>query len=134
MADQPVEISIRFPARSGYLALSRLNVTAVAAAAGFDIDELDDLRLAIDEAVTWLVNVDGAPPPSDTDGSVELSIAGRSGRLDVRGQHTTGDLDAAAPGDLVHAILGATVDSYETGVDDEGRRYITLAKQSGTNG
>ena len=125
------DLTIRFPARSGYLAISRLNTTAVASAAGFDVDELDDLRLAVDEAVTWLLVGHEAESESDESTDViELSIRCRAGRLDFRGILSRDGAEAPALGDLVHAILGATVDSYETGLDARGRRYIALVKQT----
>ena len=125
MAEQLDDLTIRFPARSGYLAISRLNTTAMASAGGFDVDELDDLRLAVDEAVNWLL-VDH----DDQGDVIELAISCRGGRLDFRGNLSSNGAEAPALGDLVHAILGATVDSYETGLDDGGRRYISLAKQA----
>ena len=144
MAEQLDDLTIRFPARPGYLSISRLNATAMAAAAGFDVDELDDLRLAIDEAVTWLLTDDltagdhaaGGDDSAEAqpDDSVELAISCRGPRLDVRGQRSRNGLEAPDPGDLVHAILGATVDSYETGVDDDGRRFIALVKQTAHDG
>jgi hypothetical protein len=42
-------VELRFPARADRLVLARLVTASVAAAAGFDVAELDDLRLAVDE-------------------------------------------------------------------------------------
>ena len=123
---------LQFPARPGYLAISRLNATTLAAGAGFDVEALDDLRLAIDEAVTWLV-----ADPYDDD-RIELDIRCRTGRFEVRGTRTTADAAARpapdTPGDLddlVNAIFGATVDEFRVGIDDSGRRYIDLIKVVG---
>jgi hypothetical protein len=133
VADQHDDLLIRFPARSGYLSISRLNATAVGANGGFDVDELDDLRLAVDEAVSWLLLgvVDGDDPAGDV---VELSISCRDGSLTFRGHRSGSGLQADDPGELVHAILSATVDEYATGMDDEGRRYIALVKQTTHHG
>ncbi len=131
MADKLADLVIRFPALPGYLSISRLNTTAMAASVGFDVEDLDDLRLAVDEAVTWLLS---GPSGETSNGSVELTINCRSGRLDFRGNRSQSGLPAPELDDLVHAILGATVDSYETGIDEDGCRFITLAKQKPLDG
>ena len=46
------QLTIGFPARPGYLVVGRLNAAAIGVAAGFDVEELDDLRLAVTEAIT----------------------------------------------------------------------------------
>jgi hypothetical protein len=40
---------MKFPARPDRLVLARLVAAAVGSSAGFDVEELDDLRLAVDE-------------------------------------------------------------------------------------
>lgn len=56
MSDHPVEtlavgdrIELRFPARGDLIVLARLVTSAISARAGFDIEELEDLRLAVGE-------------------------------------------------------------------------------------
>ncbi len=51
-ADQLVtgdRIELRFPARGDLIVLARLVTSAISARAGFDIEELEDLRLAVGE-------------------------------------------------------------------------------------
>jgi hypothetical protein len=95
----------------------------MAAEAGFDVEELDDVRLAVDEAVAWLLS-------DDVDGSVEIRLTSRPGSLDFRAVLTGADIPERDPGDLAHAILGAVTDRYDTGRDDRGRRYLTLSLRS----
>lgn len=126
------DLVLRFPARPGYLSICRLNATTMAAGAGFDIEELDDLRLAIDEAVNWLIPED-ATELGSIDGSVELTIACGPGRFDVTGVRTGGAGGDVELDDLVHAILGATVDRYEIS-GDGATRSIHLVKQRPVDG
>lgn len=123
------DLIVRFPARRGYLSISRLNATALAADNGFDIDELDDLRLAVDEAVAWLID-DGRPETSEpgTDREVELRISFHGGRLEFTGTRSGPTTEVPDVSELVHAVLTVTVDHYETGVDDDGHLYVKLAK------
>ena len=120
MTDNPDDLVIQFPATGGFLNISRLNATAMAADLGFDVERLDDLRLAVDEAVAWLVQ------DEDTGGVVELVIRSGDRQLDFLGRRSQAGLPPRELGDLMEAILGATVDEYQTGEDDDGRRYISL--------
>lgn len=121
--DAADELIIRFPARSGYLEISRLNATAMAAGAGFDVSELDDLRLAVDEAVAWLLS-------DDPSGTIELAIHRSPGELGFRGVLSGPDIADRELHDLLHAILGATTDGYEAGRDEDGNRYLSLVKRA----
>lgn len=121
--DSADELIVRFPAKSGYLEISRLNATAMAASVGFDVGELDDLRLAVDEAVAWLLS-------DDPSGTIELAINRAPGEVSFRGVLSGPDVAERELHDLLHAILGATTDSYEAGRDEEGNRYLSLVKRA----
>lgn len=105
------ELELRFPADSGYLRLCRLNAAAFGADLDFTVDQLDDLRLAVAEGVNWLVG-------SCSEGEIRLRLS-----IDSSNDHTelvvegtaVPSTEAATNGevaDLVHAVLGATVDDY----------------------
>lgn len=131
MTDHP-DLIVRFPARRGYLGISRLNATALAADNGFDIDELDDLRLAVDEAVAWLIDGGRHDPEASAPGSehdVELAINFRDGTLEFTGTRMGPAHEVPDMSELVHAVLTVTVDDYETGIDEQGRQYVKLAKR-----
>ncbi len=49
MLDVGDRVELTFPARGDLIVLARLVTSAVSARAGFDIEELDDLRLAVGE-------------------------------------------------------------------------------------
>ncbi len=115
------EVTVSFPATSGYLALCRVNVTTMAGVNGFDVDALDDLRLAVTEGVNWLLH------DEDGLGTVSIVVRARPGRVEF-------DAERRPPGpaddsidDLAGAILGATVDEVEVAVDGE-RRTIKFVK------
>jgi serine/threonine-protein kinase RsbW len=54
------EITIRVPARSIYVAVLRTAIAGVAARCDFNVDEIEDLRIAVDEACALLLH-DAAP-------------------------------------------------------------------------
>ena len=118
------DLQLRFPSRPGYLGISRLNATAIAASAGFDVEQLDDVRLAVGEAVAWLLS-------GDVDGAVEVTLTSRPGAIDFRAVLTGADIPDSEPDDLVHAILGAVTEKYAAGRDDQGHRHVSLSMRSG---
>jgi hypothetical protein len=56
MAD-PSTVQISIPAEIAYFRAVRLAVGAVAATAGFHVEAIEDLRIAVDELSAWLVEV-----------------------------------------------------------------------------
>lgn len=118
--------TIKFPARPGYLYVSRLNASAIGAEAGFDVDELDDLRLAVNETITWLL----ADP--DSGGDVELIMTAKDGEIRIDGKrNSTSALPERSLDDLIEAILGATVDEHRfMSSTDERAIHITKSKSS----
>ncbi len=55
----PDEVELSLPAKPELLSLARLTVAALAARAEFDYEEIEDLRLAIDELCSPLVSAHG---------------------------------------------------------------------------
>ncbi len=112
-------VDLTIPASADLVALARHTASTIAARANFDVEEVEDLRLAVDELCVSLVreNDDGSLAlrfirDGDT---VEVScthLAGPSGQLD--------DPEEATGDDLSQLILDALVDEH--GQEDEGGR------------
>jgi hypothetical protein len=116
------EVRLQMPASTSFLRLARLNATAFGTALDFDVDGLEDLRMAVNEAVSWLLEeATGA-------GTVEVTLRGSDGQLEIAGclDGTVGSDEVVDVDDLVGAILGATVDHFalRTG----GSRSFELTK------
>ena len=116
-------LNISFPARSGYLTICRLNAGALGSAAGFDVDELDDLRLAITEAATWLLS------DEEAGGDVELRLSAAKHGVRIDGLRSAPGLPHRPVQELSEAILGATVDEFRLVQDADSGRKISLTKQ-----
>lgn len=104
-SDQAIEL--RIPGSAEYLRLARLAVADAGARVGFSFEEIDDLRIAVDELCFAL---------ADGDAGVRLGLVYRAGEdeLVVEGQcERTGP--APKLSDLAEAILTAVVDEYELG-------------------
>ncbi len=112
------DVVVTFPAQSGYLSLCRVNASAVGSMLDFDVDELDELRLAVTEAVNWLL--DGADPAGTL--SLTLGTSGRSLLFDASCP-SLGD-GSSELDDLASAIMGATVRDFFTQAEQGVRRCV----------
>jgi serine/threonine-protein kinase RsbW len=83
--DQSITISV--PARTGFVHVLRAVTAGVAAGLDFSIDEIDDLRLAVDEASAHLMS---GPAPSER---ISVRLTPGRDRLDILawGDATDGD-------------------------------------------
>ena len=69
------QVYLRVPAKPEYILVIRLTTSAVATRAGFDVDEIEDIKVAVAEAGTVIMNQKNGV------GTIELSykIAGVNG-------------------------------------------------------
>lgn len=133
-----VELSV--PADPAYLAVLRTATAGLAARADMTLDEIEDLRIAVDEACA-LVLGDGAAAgdgPLRADGRVRAEPALPStARATVDAvfelSHHGMVVRVCGPSDelperssFAWSVLEALVDTLDAGTGDDGRRFITL--------
>jgi anti-sigma regulatory factor (Ser/Thr protein kinase) len=124
--NEPVELTI--PVQSDLVVLARLTAATVASRAGFDVEEVEDLRLAVDELCVSIVN--GAD-----NGRLNLTFLSDDGSVEVvcvlegtvQAQPVNGD--GYDEHDLSIRILDALVDEHGEDTGDGGRR-VWLRKRS----
>jgi serine/threonine-protein kinase RsbW len=120
MADAPDSlrsgdrIELKFPARGDLIVLARLVTSAISARAGFDIEELEDLRLAVGELC--LLTLQGSDADSG-DLCLELTVLGDAigvastlERANAAGSAADTEWEESAQ--LSQQILGALVDEH----------------------
>jgi len=115
-------VSLEVNAEHHMIRIARLVASGLAAIAGFDLDAVEDLRIAVDEGCVWLIDEgDGSPLQLAyavrDDGAVE--VAGRTGR-------GTGD---GVVGPLVAQIMAAACDRHRFEVG-EGSVSFTLVSRA----
>lgn len=117
------EVLLTIPGSAEYLRLARLAAADVGARAGLSFEDIDDLRIAVDELCFVITGGSVAPP---------LALAYRvgSGTVEVSGSCGSSE-GLAEPSDLARAIIGAVVDEYEVWGESDGRRF-RLVKSSTT--
>ena len=106
-------IELRFPARGDLIVLARLVTSAISARAGFDIEELEDLRLAVGELC--LLTLQGSDARSG-DLCLELTVLGDAiGVVCTLERATAADVsgpECAEIAQLSERILDALVDEH----------------------
>jgi serine/threonine-protein kinase RsbW len=118
-------VFIRLPAVSAYLSILRTAVAGLAARLDFTLDEIEDLRIAIDEACAMLLG--RAIPGTDLECEFELTDQA----MDITVTAVT--IDGRLPGQHTFswAVLTALAGHVETAAGDDGRVTIRLFKQRG---
>jgi serine/threonine-protein kinase RsbW len=121
-------VELLFPARGDLVVLARLITAAISARAGFDIEELEDLRLAVGELC--LLNLQGS---DDTHGDLRLEFTVFDDAIDISctlagaAASSLSAIETEAD-QLGEQILAALVDDYGRQRDD-GSSRAWLRKQ-----
>ena len=118
-----LHITLRFPARPEFLRLARLAATDVASRAGFDIDEIEDLRIAVSELCAMVGGGDAEMDLAFTleDGLVEVQATGE------------GPSGADEEEEFIRALIDAVVDELHV-VDADASRTIRVVKRRRVDG
>lgn len=118
------EIRLAVPATPEFLRLARVTASGLASRLKFSYDEVEDLRLAIDELCFVLIGSRGRP------GTVDIRYAVRSDALEVMGVGNFDD-DQTDPllASFSQQILTALVDEYAVYRDERGRAAFRLVKR-----
>ncbi len=115
-------VEVRVPADGAYVATLRLTAASLAARCDLTIDDIEDLRLAVDEACALLLP--HAEGTSTLDAHFELHPAA----LHVAVSVVAGDGAEPDRGGYAWTVLGALAASVEVARQD-GRLAITLTKR-----
>jgi hypothetical protein len=104
-----VELSL--PVRADLVILARLIAATVASRAGFDVEEIEDLRLAVDELCLSLIEHNG-------DGRLRLEFSMEGSLIEV--SCTANSPQEVAPG--YHSFVGLSERILDALVDEHGRQ------------
>ena len=120
LAESAADIEIEVPLRTERAATVRVVAASLAADAGFSIDEIDDLRLAISEVFSMLL--DTSP---DGRARISFTVAEAEVRATIS---TVGSDEAIEVDDLGASILRAVVDEFV--VDGSSVRLVKTATEA----
>jgi hypothetical protein len=113
------EVRLEVPAAPEYLRISRIMAAGVASRVGFTLDEVEDLRIAIDEVCFSLVGAKGRA------GTISLRYLLDDDQLAVEGmgRFTDGLGNEPVVSALSDQILAAVVDECELSTGEEGPSF-----------
>ena len=116
-------ITLSFPAKPEYILAVRLAVSAVAERVGFDIDDIEDLKVASAEACTLLL--------MDTPKTVDLSMTVQDGLcLEFHAEGQSGCArEKDETGELSQYLLEALVDGCEFHNQDDVLKAVSFMKK-----
>jgi serine/threonine-protein kinase RsbW len=125
--DAPVRdvVTLRLPADGAYLAVLRTAAAGLASRLNFTLDDIEDLRIAVDEACAMLL-------PRSVDSTVlECSFELKPGELDIAVSCATTDGAPPSRDTFAWTVLTALAGEVDATVT-EGVVTITMAKRSMT--
>ena len=116
-------VTLTFPATTENVRLARLVTAALAVQGGFGVDQVDDLRIAVDELCTLLV-VNASP---DAEVTTRFELTDEFLRLEADTLTAT-ERDVFSADELTAHILMATVDRHDIRTDGSSL-HVSLEKQ-----
>ncbi len=120
-------VELTFPVQADLVVLARITASTIAVRAGFDVEEIEDLRLAVDELCISLTHERGA-------GTLELRFSRSDDQVDVSCTYRadSGGVPIPPPTPTVEGlselIIDALVDEHGHSMDG-GDPYAWLRKR-----
>jgi serine/threonine-protein kinase RsbW len=109
-------VRLSVPAALEYVRIVRLTASGVASRLGLDVDEIENLRVAVDELASTVV--DAAGP-----GALEIAFSSDGGELRIEGHAPVAPGADVGVDELSAQILKAVCDDYELRVVDGTARF-----------
>lgn len=110
-------VQLCIPLSYEYVRVARLAASGLASRLPFDVDEIDDIRIAVDELAGHLIESGGATG----EGELVLEFCVSPEGLEITGRAPA--LREGRVAELTRQILSAAVDGYELRVDGEEGRF-----------
>ena len=119
-------VEIRLPADSAYLSVLRTATAGLAARLDFTLDEIEDLRIAVDEACAMLL------PHAIESAQLSCRFVLDPGTLEVTVTIATTRGELPERDTFSWTVLSALAGEVDTGLDPERRVWIRLRKRRST--
>ena len=121
-------VQIRLPADSAYLSVLRTATAGLAARLDFTLDEIEDLRIAVDEACAMLL------PHAIVSAQLTCRFHLDPATLEVTVTIPTTDGALPERDTFSWTVLSALAGEVDTGRDDDRQVWIRLRKRRGSAG
>lgn len=118
------EVRLTMPANPQLLRVARLTAAGLAGRLGFSFDEIEDVKIAVDELCFTLVGSRGRP------GTLSLRYVMDADQLVIEGSGShDGSTADPTPSELSSQILAAVVDEHELSRDADGVRFRLVKRR-----
>jgi anti-sigma regulatory factor (Ser/Thr protein kinase) len=127
MRDESTVVRLAIPAAPEFLRLARLAAADVASRAGFSFEDIEDLRIGVDELCHLLM------APGTEDEQLQLTFTLQPDTVTVEGEGPSRNTDdpVVVQSELSQTIVTAVVDEHEVSRDGSTLRF-RLKKQAPT--
>jgi hypothetical protein len=119
-ATEAATVRLTVPAQTRFARVARMTTSSLVATWGADIDDVEDLRIAVDELVTALV-------PTSSDGEIALTLVLSAGEL--RAEGSTAAVSLPILDQLTREIVSAVVDELVIELHASGRARFEFRKR-----
>lgn len=122
-------ITLSVPAKNEYAKAVRMTAAALSSRLGMNYDEVDDVRMAAEEAFVYAVDT----MPEDAEITFTFLLDGETLELEVclGGEMDVSDEEVEARTTYATFILQSVCDRYELVSDEHGQRSLKLSKRAG---
>jgi anti-sigma regulatory factor (Ser/Thr protein kinase) len=121
------EVRLTMPAVPQLLRVARLTAAGLAGRLGFNFDEIEDVKIAVDELCFALVGTKGR------DGDLTIVYRLLSDALEIEGSGSFGgDAPQPVPSELSAQILASVVDEHELTRDGDQLRFRLRKRRVGS--
>jgi hypothetical protein len=114
-------VRLSVPATLENLRIVRLTVSGVASRIGYDVDEIENLRVAVDELASTIVD-------ESVGGELEISFTTNAADFNIEGRAPLAPGASVAIDELSAQILNAVCDKYELRTDDGAARFLCVRR------
>ncbi|MDX6738899.1 anti-sigma factor [Actinocorallia sp. A-T 12471] len=121
-------VTVKLPAASAYLSVLRTATAGLAVRLDFTIDEIEDLRIAVDEACAMLL----AQAVPGTDLNCEFELTGDAMRISV--SVLTVDGRTPSRDTFAWTVLSSLAGEVDAAAGPDDRVTVTLQKRRGAGG
>lgn len=122
-------VTLTVPARGEYARAVRMTASALVSRMGMNFDEVDDVRMAAEEAFIYAVDT----LPEDAQVEIDFLVGDDVLEMEVLlgGESDVSDAEVERRSSYATFILESVCDEYELTTNEQGNRSLRLSKRAG---
>ncbi len=129
------KVRLEVPGKLEYMQTVRLTVGGVASACGFDVEKVNDIQLAVEDAIKFIVchGGEGFSESFDVEAEIEkdhltISVSDYCSKGKVSKEHKLFCMRCPEEGDMGIFVIESLMDSYKLEVREDGNKKLIMVK------